>query len=160
MKRKGRSGYIRSTASWARAARNALVRGVRRRVWDWGERARTLTSGHQGTFHRRRRVLCSYFFLPAALLRSSNVEALLSHPCYYYLSMPFPCPALALDSTRTGSSSRTNHHTRTKQISLFVYVMYCTQSTDTFLDQGSRSERYLQIKAHFEVWECIKMVCA
>jgi len=25
--------------------------------------------------------------------------------------------------------------------------IYC----DTFLDQGSRSERYLQIKAHFEV---------
>jgi hypothetical protein len=24
-------------------------------------------------------------------------------------------------------------------------------NTDTFLDQGSRSERYLQIKAHFEV---------
>ena len=57
-------------------------------------------SGHQGTFYRRRRVLCSYFFLPAALLRSSNVEALLSHLCYY-LSIPFSI-------TRTGSSSRTD----------------------------------------------------
>ena len=40
---------------------------------------------------REEEAFCFYFlfFHPAALLRSSNVEALLSHPCYYYLSIPF-----------------------------------------------------------------------
>jgi hypothetical protein len=51
-----------------------------------------------------------FFFTLQRFSVSSNVEALLSHPCYYYLSIPFPCPALALDSARTESSSRTDHH--------------------------------------------------
>ena len=89
MKHKGRSGYIHTygVQHHERAQRvthslEALDEGSGTEMRAEGPPAPLLT-GDESTAFR-------FFFPPcSASTFSSNVEALLSHPCYYYLSIPF-----------------------------------------------------------------------
>ena len=83
------------------------VRGVRRRVWDGDESRRPpapLLTGDESAAFR-------FFFPPCSASTFSSKRRSAAFPPLLLLSFhSVPCPALALDSARTESSSRTDHH--------------------------------------------------
>ena len=91
-----------------------------------------------------------FFFHPGVLLRfPQNVEALLSHPCYYYLSIPFHARhwlwiRLGLKAAVGQTITRT-----TDEANLFIRLGY--QNIPVNLDEALRQiGRYLYGVQHHE----------